>query len=860
MTDRIPGAAGHARGGGPALLEREPVLDVLLGAVATAAAGHGCAAILTGEAGIGKTSMVRALRASLDHGVRVLAGACDDLLSPRALGPLREAAAGTTGPLAAAIAGSRNGETDAVPGAAVAELAAWRPTVLIVEDLHWADDATLDVLGYLGARLADLPAVLVLTYRDDEAPTAHPVHRLLGALAGGRRRLRAATRRSARPPWSGSRPASAGTRTGCTRSPAATRSTSPRRSPRRGARRAGLGVRRRARPGGQARRRRAAPRSSSCRWCPRSSGWTWRTPCSATRLDALAEAEERGIVTSRADGLDVPPRAGPPGRRAEPVRRCAGARCTARWSPRCRPRPRPRPRPTGAPRRAGRRRRDASAATPRSPGGRPPRRARTARRSPTSRPRCATPTGWPTPSWPGSSTSTPGSSTTRAGSPRRCAAASGRCGCAGAACAEGPGATGDAPGGARAAVAAPVHGGRPRRRRRRGRGGRRPARRAARRLRRRAGRSPRPTSARSARSPAIPAPTGGRADGVPAPAPGAGARDVGGPRATSWRSAATTRASPAPTSTTTPASRCCGTACARAGERLPRGRGARLHQPRRAVLPAAPARRAGALRRRRPGVHPGARLLLARPQPRGARRPARAAPRRTGRRRRSGLRRDVDGEPSPGCRNAAGPYGRLLARRRGRSGGRRSWLASARGSAALRRRTVTELALAGAALAEWAWLADRPDRLEVAGGWCAADGRAGTAGRARRRAPRGPRCCATPRRAGVPGERAVRPRPAPGRGPPGCAATGAPPPRAGPALATRTSGRWSWPSRARSGRPSRLCTPWRTSGRPPRRTTSGEAARARDDARAAAPARTRGPTRPGSPTASSTSTRCSPRG
>src|SRR6187455_263764 len=113
VTDRLPGAAGHARGGGPALLERDPVVDVLLGAVATAATGHGCAAILTGEAGIGKSSVVRALRASLDHGVRVLAGACDDLLSPRALGPLREAAAGTTGPLAAALAGSRNGESDA---------------------------------------------------------------------------------------------------------------------------------------------------------------------------------------------------------------------------------------------------------------------------------------------------------------------------------------------------------------------------------------------------------------------------------------------------------------------------------------------------------------------------------------------------------------------------------------------------------------------------------------------------------------------------------------------------------------------------------------------------------------------------
>ncbi len=179
MTDRLPEAGGHARGGGPALLERGPVLDDLLDAVAAAGTGRGGAAIITGEAGIGKTSVVRALRASLDHGVRVLAGACDDLLSPRALGPLREAAAGTTGPLAAALAGE---QPDAVPGAAVAELAAWRPTVLIVEDLHWADDATLDVLGHVARRLADLPALLVLTFRDEEVPPAHPVRRVLGAL------------------------------------------------------------------------------------------------------------------------------------------------------------------------------------------------------------------------------------------------------------------------------------------------------------------------------------------------------------------------------------------------------------------------------------------------------------------------------------------------------------------------------------------------------------------------------------------------------------------------------------------------------------------------------------------------------
>ena len=156
------------------------MLVALLDAVAAAGTGRGGAAVVTGEAGIGKTSVVRALRASLDHGVRVLAGACDDLLSPRALGPLREATAGTTGPLAAALAGD---QPEAVPGAAVAELALWRPTVLVVEDLHWADDATLDVLGHVARRLADLPALLVLTFRVEEVPPSHPLRRVLAALA-----------------------------------------------------------------------------------------------------------------------------------------------------------------------------------------------------------------------------------------------------------------------------------------------------------------------------------------------------------------------------------------------------------------------------------------------------------------------------------------------------------------------------------------------------------------------------------------------------------------------------------------------------------------------------------------------------
>jgi hypothetical protein len=84
------------------------------------------------------------------------------------------------------------GDRDAVLSGALAELGP-RASVVVVEDVHWADDATLDVLRYLGRRVEDLPAVLVVTYRDDEVGPAHPLQRVLGALGGpGVHRLRLA--------------------------------------------------------------------------------------------------------------------------------------------------------------------------------------------------------------------------------------------------------------------------------------------------------------------------------------------------------------------------------------------------------------------------------------------------------------------------------------------------------------------------------------------------------------------------------------------------------------------------------------------------------------------------------------------
>ncbi|GAA2847744.1 AAA family ATPase [Pseudonocardia halophobica] len=165
------------------LLERAAELEALEEAVAGAASGAGSVVLVAGEAGIGKTSLVRAFAARVSARARVLAGACDDLFSPRPLGPLRDAARDPgAGPLAAA---ARTGDREAVMGAVVEELAGpGPPTVLVVEDVHWADEGTLDVLRHAGRRVPDLPAVLVLTYRDGEAPPGHALPTLLGALTG----------------------------------------------------------------------------------------------------------------------------------------------------------------------------------------------------------------------------------------------------------------------------------------------------------------------------------------------------------------------------------------------------------------------------------------------------------------------------------------------------------------------------------------------------------------------------------------------------------------------------------------------------------------------------------------------------
>ncbi len=163
------------------LLERDLALATLAAARDAAAGGAGRVVLVTGEPGIGKTWLVRQFLTDLDPRTRVLLGTCDDLSIPRPLGPLRDLAGSVSRPLADAL--SEGAAPHDIQTLLIEELEhAPSPTVLVLEDVHWADDATLDSIIVLGRRISTLPALLVLTFRRGEASPGHRLHATLGAI------------------------------------------------------------------------------------------------------------------------------------------------------------------------------------------------------------------------------------------------------------------------------------------------------------------------------------------------------------------------------------------------------------------------------------------------------------------------------------------------------------------------------------------------------------------------------------------------------------------------------------------------------------------------------------------------------
>ena len=157
------------------LVERDTALLTLTQRLRDAGeSGH--VVFVAGEAGVGKTSLLRALAVA---STVVWWGACDALDTPHPLAPLLDIARDAASPFAKRLDGPRLALFEAVLDDL--RLAA-EPVLVVVEDAHWADDATLDLLKFLGRRIERTRALLVVSYRNDEVAATHPLRRLVGEL------------------------------------------------------------------------------------------------------------------------------------------------------------------------------------------------------------------------------------------------------------------------------------------------------------------------------------------------------------------------------------------------------------------------------------------------------------------------------------------------------------------------------------------------------------------------------------------------------------------------------------------------------------------------------------------------------
>ena len=167
-----------------ALLERAAELSTLAQCLDTVRRGsRGQLLLVGGEAGVGKTSLLRRFCEEISTPGRVLWGACDPLFTPRPLGPLLAIGHESSGALGIAV---ESGMPYEVMSALADELRVRAPAVFVLEDAHWADEATLDVLRLLASRVETIPALVVISYRDDELDGVHPLRLVLGELGTAR--------------------------------------------------------------------------------------------------------------------------------------------------------------------------------------------------------------------------------------------------------------------------------------------------------------------------------------------------------------------------------------------------------------------------------------------------------------------------------------------------------------------------------------------------------------------------------------------------------------------------------------------------------------------------------------------------
>ena len=165
------------------LLERGAQVRLVSERLSEAAAGAGSVVLVAGEAGVGKSAFVAEVAAAArQRRVEVLVGACDALFTPRPLGPFHDIAL-ALGDTRLLELLSTGGSRPELLSRCHGLLRGSRTRLFVVEDLHWSDEATLDLVRFLARRVGDAPAVLVATYRDDELNPHDQLQALIGEIA-----------------------------------------------------------------------------------------------------------------------------------------------------------------------------------------------------------------------------------------------------------------------------------------------------------------------------------------------------------------------------------------------------------------------------------------------------------------------------------------------------------------------------------------------------------------------------------------------------------------------------------------------------------------------------------------------------
>src|SRR6202042_2945778 len=163
------------------LLERKAALETLAEIAGHARGGDGQLVLVEGEAGVGKSALLEQFTHDLPDS-RLLSGACDGMFTPRPLGPLFDIAQQVHGRLYSLCRADASREQ--LFDALLTELCEpGPPSVVVIEDVHWADEATLDLLGFLARRIREIAVLLIVSYRSDELADTHPLRIALGHLA-----------------------------------------------------------------------------------------------------------------------------------------------------------------------------------------------------------------------------------------------------------------------------------------------------------------------------------------------------------------------------------------------------------------------------------------------------------------------------------------------------------------------------------------------------------------------------------------------------------------------------------------------------------------------------------------------------